>query len=203
MCGGGYREISAAAVDPDPHKGERQEAEPSLHSALGYRDYATHTDDWDPRGRNHGQASRRFARGRALTWSYATWRMEILKAGLTTIGGSLAREVARGRLTQQQADEARARIVTATTMDALFASPLIIEAATERFDVKAQIFRDLGPRSAGRDDPGLEYQFDLDYEARCGDPAAGAGNRDALLQSGAGDEAGRDHPGTGDLAGYL
>jgi 3-hydroxybutyryl-CoA dehydrogenase len=66
-----------------------------------------------------------------------------LERGLATITTNLAREVSKAKITQQQADEARARITTTTVLDALYSSPFIIEAATERFEVKAQLFRDL------------------------------------------------------------
>ena len=66
-----------------------------------------------------------------------------LERGLATITTNLAREVAKAKITQQQADEARARITTTTVPDALYSSHFIIEAATERFEVKAQLFRDL------------------------------------------------------------
>ena len=58
-------------------------------------------------------------------------------------GEPYAREVAKAKLTAQQADEARARIRSVTAVDKLFACPLIIEAATEKFAVKADLFREL------------------------------------------------------------
>ena len=69
--------------------------------------------------------------------------MPAVERGLATITNNLAREVAKGKLTQQQADEARARITTTTVLDALIYSHFVIEAATEKFEVKAQLFRDL------------------------------------------------------------
>ena len=69
--------------------------------------------------------------------------MPALERGLGTITNNLAREVAKSKLTQQQADEARARITRTTVLDALYYSHFVIEAATEKFEVKAQLFRDL------------------------------------------------------------
>ena len=66
-----------------------------------------------------------------------------LERGLATITSNLAREISKAKLTQQQADEARARITPSTVLDALYYSHFIIEAATEKFEVKAQLFRDL------------------------------------------------------------
>jgi 3-hydroxybutyryl-CoA dehydrogenase len=66
-----------------------------------------------------------------------------LYRGLDTIRTNMAREVAKEKLTQQQADEARSRITLTTSLKDLAPASLAIEAATERFDIKAGIFRDL------------------------------------------------------------
>ena len=66
-----------------------------------------------------------------------------LDRGMATIEKNLAREVAKGKLTAHEADEAKARIAPALTMEALGGCDLAIEAATEKFAVKAGIFREL------------------------------------------------------------
>jgi 3-hydroxybutyryl-CoA dehydrogenase len=66
-----------------------------------------------------------------------------LYRGLDTIRANFAREVAKEKLTQQQADEARSRITLTTKLDDLAPASLAIEAATERFEIKAAVFRDL------------------------------------------------------------
>jgi 3-hydroxybutyryl-CoA dehydrogenase len=66
-----------------------------------------------------------------------------LYRGLDTIRTNFAREVAKEKLTQQQADEARSRITLTTHLKDLAPASLAIEAATERFAIKAEIFRDL------------------------------------------------------------
>ena len=66
-----------------------------------------------------------------------------LDRGLDTIRKNLAREVAKAKLTQQQADESLDRISTTISLDALAACTFVIEAATERFEIKSQLFRDL------------------------------------------------------------
>jgi 3-hydroxybutyryl-CoA dehydrogenase len=66
-----------------------------------------------------------------------------LDRGLATIEKNLAREVAKNKLTQQQSDEARARITPVLNLEALRECGLAIEAATEKFVVKTEIFRDL------------------------------------------------------------
>jgi 3-hydroxybutyryl-CoA dehydrogenase len=66
-----------------------------------------------------------------------------LDRGLATIEKNLAREVAKNKLTQQQADDARARITPTLDREALGGCSLAIEAATEKFAIKSEIFRDL------------------------------------------------------------
>ncbi len=66
-----------------------------------------------------------------------------LYRGLDTIRINIAREVAKEKLTQQQADDARSRITLTTNLKDLAPAALAIEAATERFEIKAEIFRDL------------------------------------------------------------
>jgi 3-hydroxybutyryl-CoA dehydrogenase len=66
-----------------------------------------------------------------------------LYRGLDTIRTNFAREVAKQKLTQHQSDEARSRITLTTTLDDLAPASLAIEAATERFEIKSAVFRDL------------------------------------------------------------
>jgi 3-hydroxybutyryl-CoA dehydrogenase len=66
-----------------------------------------------------------------------------LYRGLDTIRTNFVREVAKDKLTQQQADEARSRITLTTKLDDLAPASLAIEAATERFEIKSAVFRDL------------------------------------------------------------
>jgi 3-hydroxybutyryl-CoA dehydrogenase len=66
-----------------------------------------------------------------------------LDRGLATIEKNLAREVAKEKLTQPQAHEARHRITSTTNLSHLAAADFAIEAATERFEIKSALFRDL------------------------------------------------------------
>jgi 3-hydroxybutyryl-CoA dehydrogenase len=66
-----------------------------------------------------------------------------LYRGLDTIRTNFAREVAKQKLTQQQSDEARSRITLTTKLDDLAPASLAIEAATERFEIKSEVFRNL------------------------------------------------------------
>ena len=66
-----------------------------------------------------------------------------LYRGLDTIRTNFAREVAKQKLTQHQSDEARSRITLTTKLEDLAPAFLAIEAATERFEIKSAVFRDL------------------------------------------------------------
>jgi len=70
-------------------------------------------------------------------------QQDFLDRGLVTIGKNLAREVAKNKLTEEQAEAAKGRIRPMLSRDELGRCELAIEAATERFEVKAEIFRDL------------------------------------------------------------
>ena len=66
-----------------------------------------------------------------------------LNRGLSTIEKNLSREVAKGKLTQPDADAARARITATLDRKALSGCDLVVEAATERFAIKQALFQEL------------------------------------------------------------
>ena len=68
-----------------------------------------------------------------------------IKAGLATINGNMARQVARGAVTEEARKAALARIVSAEKLDAIGACDLVIETATEKEEIKRKIFADLAP----------------------------------------------------------
>ena len=68
-----------------------------------------------------------------------------IKAGLATINGNMARQVARGAVTEEARKAALARIVSAEKLDAIGACDLVIESATEKEEIKRKIFADLAP----------------------------------------------------------
>ncbi|HEY2531335.1 MAG TPA: 3-hydroxybutyryl-CoA dehydrogenase [Xanthobacteraceae bacterium] len=70
---------------------------------------------------------------------------ERVTAGLATISGNLARQVSRERISEEQRQSAMKRISAARTFDDMADCDLVIEAATEREDVKRQIFGALCP----------------------------------------------------------
>jgi 3-hydroxybutyryl-CoA dehydrogenase len=71
---------------------------------------------------------------------------ERITEGLAVISGNLARQVSRQRITNEQREAAIKRISPAKTLDELGDCDLVIEAATEREDVKRKIFAALCPR---------------------------------------------------------
>lgn len=66
-----------------------------------------------------------------------------LDRGMETIRKNLGREVSKGKLTQEEADAALGRIEGTLGRASLADCDLIVEAATERLEVKQQIFEDL------------------------------------------------------------
>ncbi len=66
-----------------------------------------------------------------------------LERGLDTIGKNLDREVAKGKITATDKAAALGRITPVLDRAKLAECGLIVEAATEKFEIKAEIFRDL------------------------------------------------------------
>ncbi|HYW31202.1 MAG TPA: 3-hydroxybutyryl-CoA dehydrogenase [Gemmatimonas sp.] len=68
---------------------------------------------------------------------------DALARGRATIEKNLERQVKKGAMTGDAAAAALARISTSTTLDAVADVQLVVEAATERTDLKFRIFEDL------------------------------------------------------------
>lgn len=68
-----------------------------------------------------------------------------IQAGLATIDGNMARQVASGRISVEQRDAALARLTAAESMEIFEDADLVIESATENEDVKRKIFAELCP----------------------------------------------------------
>ncbi len=68
---------------------------------------------------------------------------QALERGLASIRTNLEREVAKGKLTEIGRTDALARIHGVLKRTALAECELIVEAATERFEIKREIFREL------------------------------------------------------------
>ncbi len=70
---------------------------------------------------------------------------ERLNAGLATVNGNLAKEVARGKLTEAERTAALALVKVGTSYDIFADSDLVIEAATENEELKRKILLKLCP----------------------------------------------------------
>jgi 3-hydroxybutyryl-CoA dehydrogenase len=68
-----------------------------------------------------------------------------IKAGIATINGNMARQVSRKRITEEERQAALKRITPADKYDAFEDCDLVIEAATEKEDVKRSIFASVCP----------------------------------------------------------
>jgi 3-hydroxybutyryl-CoA dehydrogenase len=66
-----------------------------------------------------------------------------LERALSTIGNNLDREVAKSKITAEDKSRVQRRIQPVTDRGKLADCDFVIEAATEKFDVKTEIFRDL------------------------------------------------------------
>ena len=66
-----------------------------------------------------------------------------LDRGLDTIRKNLAREVSKAKLTQDEMDASLARIAGTLDRSTLAACDFVIEAATEKFEIKRQLFAEL------------------------------------------------------------
>ena len=70
---------------------------------------------------------------------------ERIKAGIATINGNMARQVSRTRITEDERQAALKRISAAESFDDFNDCDIVIEAATEKEDVKRAIFSNLCP----------------------------------------------------------
>jgi 3-hydroxybutyryl-CoA dehydrogenase len=68
-----------------------------------------------------------------------------VKAGIATINGNMARQVSRKRISEEERQAALKRISPAANFEAFADCDLVIEAATEKEDVKRTIFANLCP----------------------------------------------------------
>ncbi len=80
-----------------------------------------------------------FARAGYRVW-LADVSAEARERGLATIRRNLGREVDKQKLTAQEAEAALGRIRLAAELEELAGAGLVVEAATERFAVKAELF---------------------------------------------------------------
>jgi 3-hydroxybutyryl-CoA dehydrogenase len=70
-------------------------------------------------------------------------KQEFVDKGLKTIGGILARNVEKGKMTAAEKDALLGRIKSSVSLKDMAAADFVVEAATEKQDIKFHIFRDL------------------------------------------------------------
>jgi 3-hydroxybutyryl-CoA dehydrogenase len=70
-------------------------------------------------------------------------KQEFVDKGLKTIGGILARNVEKGKMTSADKDALLARIRGSVSLADMAAADVVVEAATENQEIKFQIFREL------------------------------------------------------------
>ncbi len=116
---------------------------------------------------------------------------------------NLTRQVARGIIDQDAMDAALGHIKGAPELQAIGATDLAIEAATENEETKKQIFKALGPHLLDTTLLASNTLLHLDHAAGRGHRPPGPVHRPALHEPGAADEAGRDHPRDRDRPGHL
>ncbi len=97
-----------------------------------------------------------------------------LERGLAAIEKSLDRLVAKGRLDAAARAAARGRIQTGGALAELAGCDLVVEAVVERFEVKREVLAELDSIAGPRSDSRLEYELDLDHQARGRRPAGPA-----------------------------
>ena len=66
-----------------------------------------------------------------------------LDRAVSTIGKNMEREVAKGKLTADQREAALKRITTVVSRSPLATCDFVVEAATEQFKIKSELFREL------------------------------------------------------------
>jgi 3-hydroxybutyryl-CoA dehydrogenase len=70
-------------------------------------------------------------------------KQEFVDKGLKIISGVLARDVEKGKITTADKDALLGRIQTSINLEDMAAANFVVEAATEKEDIKFQIFRNL------------------------------------------------------------
>ena len=68
---------------------------------------------------------------------------ELVAHGAEKISRGLARDVEKGRLTEKEKQQAESRLKTTVELSDLASADVVIEAVTEKFDAKAEVFRSL------------------------------------------------------------
>ncbi len=126
-----------------------------------------------------------------------------LERALGTIAKNLDREVAKSKITAADKESALGRIQVVTDRGKLADCDFVVEAATEKFEIKTEIFRDLDRLTRPEIILASNTSSISITKLAALTKRAGESDRDALLQSGAGNETGGSDPRAGDFAGNV
>ena len=121
-------------------------------------------------------------------------KQDALTKAMTLMARNMDRQVNRSIVTSDERDEALARVKTSTDYAAFADADLVIEAATEKEDLKRLDLQGADPQPEAVLPGGVEYVIDLHHPAGRGNRPAGKVHRHALHEPGSGHEAGGDHP---------
>ena len=80
---------------------------------------------------------------------------------------NLGREAAKGKLATNEVELSMARIRTVTDRKALADADFVVEAAPERFELKAEIFRALDQNSSRERDSRFQHFLNFHHPTRC------------------------------------
>ncbi len=121
-------------------------------------------------------------------------KQDALDRAMVVMGKNLDRQVSKGLITAADKDAALGRIVISTDYASFGECDFVIEAATEKEDVKRAIYRTLTPHLTPHLHPGDQHLLHLDHPAGRLHGSGGQVHRHALHEPGADHEAGRGHP---------
>ena len=121
-----------------------------------------------------------------------------VKTGIDAVERRLSAVVTKGKITPAEKDAALRRIKGTTGYDSLEPADVIIEAATEDYDLKTRIFKQLDALVSAEVHHCLQHLVRVHHEACILDIASGASRGPAFFQSRAGHVARRDRARAGD-----
>ena len=111
--------------------------------------------------------------------------------GLQTINKNLGREVAKNKLTSEQRDLALGRVTGTSDHKRLADCDFVVEAASDRFEIKADLFRALDAICRPEVLLSSNTSSHLDNQVGSANRSARQIHRHVLLKSRANDETGR------------
>ena len=120
-----------------------------------------------------------------------------VKTGIDAVENRLTGVVGKGKMTAAEKEAAVRRIKGSTAYDALKPADVIIEAATEDYDLKTRIFKQVDALVSA-DSSRLQHLVCVHNQACILDVASGASRGLAFLQPRSCHVAGRDSPWAGD-----